>query len=92
VPATELGDDLRGRLLSHDRSERAAFHSPGLRTERCLSSERVRDVGLADYRRVSEKCRGLPSRNPGRGKPGFPNRTIPWLWTAARKMEADLYR
>ena len=29
-------------------------------------------MGLADYRRVSEKCRGLPSRNPGQGKAEVP--------------------
>jgi hypothetical protein len=87
------GDDLRGRLPSQDRDDRARFQSPGLRTERCSSGERVRDVGLADYRRVSEKCRGLPSRKPRPGESrGSPKRAIRVVVAATRKIEADLYR
>ena len=48
-------------------------------------------MGLADYRRMSEIA-GAANKKPGRGKPRFQNRTIPWLWTAMRKIEPDLYR
>ena len=37
----------------------------------------VRDVSLADYRGVSEECRGLPSRNPGQGKAEAPEPNDP---------------
>jgi Domain of unknown function (DUF4142) len=52
-------------------------------------------VGFADYRRMSQNCRGLPSRNPGRGKAEVPepddSHRVEWVLRGhfAEKMVRD---